>query len=947
MSNDPRIHPIFQVRGERGAPEHGMFSLYATSDDKYEEAQNDGGAVSLRRYALDNVKASFYKNRFTDNETERRSRAVSLDYTLPPQDEYNTVQAWESVYTDRERAQIDTQIANYQNKVDDLNSQKAEDPNNALSAQKQEQLADFLLVLGQLRGERTAALSGGNGFLFEVPSVFGYGGKCIHDGNGAPNVTKIRRSTFLVDSDRAFHLARRFAIPNEQQRTTSEKLRFGPFILEINGGSTVKLWMYAKEYYSTGSDAEISVILPLETELEELLDEARITDEDAEYINERKTAIRTLEKEARSKKIKSDTPEYKPYYEQTQTAREEINARQKLKRNPSGASEERVREIIQTLYQIRGKSINLQEDSENFYGNEGIMRLTIIPQKRGFLTLVLTGNDPVTIEIPDIIETRKYGSLWHPTELIIESKGGSQQWQFLYPAVASTGEFRLKNVDVPFVLKDSDEIFFDGDWDKSGPGCDINFTVEQSENFSEARPMYDFVAYMRADVGKREDSTNTKDIINSFFPWLYSLQFTINSGELPYQGDILWNSADFGSTLHWYGTPFNPNVDNPILAVSLSQDPIESGWRGMRLEIDIADPNGTANFKGYEEHWCDFSAGLWQEPTSYTGGVLDWPEGTTNGVSGVLPYLQDGIITEAVLINVIDLGNKQESEEHQKFRIDSFWRISVADIFAVLDNHALEYDIILDDLTCGAALHRLIGAVGIPASKLTGIATVGSLAGSKTPKSGAGEMPRKVARQGQKVGPMAIEILNEYGMSGDYKELSLNYRGGVFNLVTASDTVVAAYTSAPAGTSAYNVILEGAQQVKNWHGINNIYNVEGRRDRKTGKSLKARYAIPESWLPGYENSPVRIGFPKAAPLIKRPELDSQELVEEAVNIAAVRGFKSGDSEVWETFWLYPPRYVDDFISIDGTPREITRIQDMNIRILTSCPMVTRPRVELP
>lgn len=993
---EPRLHPILQIRAPYGEPSHPPFGFWIT-DDHWAQAKNKGGVTNLVRYSLDQSVRSEIANAGTGNKKERRNRAISLGYSLQPQDEYNTCSAWETVPTAAEKAQLDAAVARYTTLRDELLEEQEDGP---LDAEKAQLLQDYVDNIGQAQLLSAYASTGQVGFIEEIPSIFGNSGKCLHDMNGVPNTSKVRRSTFRLMKDRALHLALRFAKPQLDQRETSFKIAFWDFIIEFRGGRSVNLKKYRNSVFGAGTSYNIKQIAKLETQLETELDKGRLTDEDMTYIEAREVIKRQQRKAAKAAGItptKNDEPNpaYRPYLSAIQKADKEIQARQTLKQRAPGASIREAKRLEEILYAI-DESVNLNEDLENFYDSD--IRLTLLPQRRGFLTLTLTNGEPVTIDLPETIETKEFHTVWFDSLIVFKSNGGAFDWQFIYPTVESDGELRIKDVEVPFVIQEGDIIYYAGDWDHSGPGCDISFLVQPSFTHTPEHPKYDFVAKFRSDVGKSEDATNKKDIKNAYFPWLYSLQFFINSGPRPDNTEILWDSLDFGTSKTFTpGTP-NPNRDNPIMDVRLNMDDADDSRRGAQFTIDIMDPLGTAGFTGFKNHMCDLSCGLyieaanelWQPNRAYVPGncVSDggghyncklahtstegnppsslpdkWQVYTPNTVIGILPYLSNCVIREAALMNVRtfenELGEIVTVEElAETFSANSFWRVSVGDVWTLLDRYVIRDEIVLDDRTLGQRLRMMIGLQGWTEDDLAGISEDGVMAGPKAPKAGAGQPPLSSPSLGRNLGSLLREMMAEDGMNENYQELRLTAYHGVFTLDAPSTDPVFAFSSAATVTGP-QVVKAGATLPQDWSRFYNSYEVHGRRDPRTDEPIKKAYRIEESINgtptgevdeddnPILEYHALHVGEEIRYDLVTRDDLDDEGQVERALFTLVIRNSKSGDFAAFESFWLYPPRYPGDFGTVDGRELELVKVNDMSIKGITNANLIMRPVVEIP
>jgi len=928
-----KLHAIFQVRSPLGAPEHAPFSLWITTDERFAEAEAKGGITNLRRYSLDQTVAGYLDTALTGGRKERRNRAVSLDYSLKPQDFYNSIQAWETVPTPQEKTQLEAARDKYVALRDELAEEESKGP---LSAEKAALLRDYRTTVQAVLFALGIAGNGniiGNqaGFLEEIPSVFGIGGKCLHDLNNVPNVPKIRRSTFRLDGDRPCHLELRFTHPHTDQAETWFKIRWGPFVLEFRGGRSVLLSMYKAAVYGTGADANLQYIKDLEAQLDFWLDQGRLTAEDMDYLGEQDKEIRRLQKEVKDKKLQHDDPAFRPYYNAIQAAKERKDARRKLKQRAPGAAVMQAEVIKKQLYAFREQQVNLQESSENFYGDEGIVRLTMLPQRRGFLTFTLTNGASTTVDLPDIIETKDFQTVWNDSLMWFESNGGAVDWQFLYPTVDSTGEYRLKDVPVPFVITEEDDFALIAEADATLPGCHIEAFYDKSARWTAANPLYDFWVTLRSDRGRDEDPAgNPLDIKNAYTPWLYSLQVFINAGARPANDTILWNSADFGTLYTLTPGHPNPNTDNPIADVSISYDDSSESRRGARVQVDLLDPSGTLNFSGYSRHLCDLSCGLWNE---------------ANGVHGVVSYFRNLVITEAVLVNARRL-DLDPAEFKEMFGVDSFWRLNLGDIWTLVDEYTINDEVILDGRTLGEALWILLGLMGWTAEDLAGIPTEGVAAGPVLPRAGAGEKPAKAPAKGVNLGHYIRDLMDEFGVTDDYEEMRLHAELGVFTLDVPSNEIKFAFSSAQEVTGP-QVVMAGASMVKDWSRFYNYYEMHGQANRKTGEPLAAIYPILESIHATSEPPhPLFIGEEKRYPLQHRGDLDTQGEVERAVEILAIRNSKPGDFRPFKSWWLYPPCYPGDRGTVDGAVLELTKL-DMSLKEATDASLVMRPVVPLP
>ncbi len=905
-----KLHPILSIRPPLPEPSHPPFSFFATSDEKFEEARRGGGTKNVVRYKLDNDPNSF----FADEEERKtsRNRAVSLPYALLDRPEFNRLTSFETVPTAQEQAQLTAQAEKYRGLRDELLAEVT--PEKPLTPEKQQLLTSYRSLVAAC--ELSQGLIGNQlGFIEEIPDIFGYGSTCLHDLNNVENIRKIRRSTFTIARDQPFHVALRFAHPTPQQRETSFKMRWGPFILTIRGGRSVLLSMLAQNYYLPGSN--LQELAEAESRMETLLDEGRLTDEDTLYIEDREGQIRTLKKEVKDQNIEHTDAAYLPFYRQIETLKAEIAARKKEKQRLTGAAQAELDALKKKYFSFYDVAVNLGESSENFYGDEGILRLSILPQKKGFLTLQLNGAAGVSIKIPDILKTKAYGVLWERTHLVFDSLGGSFDLKYLPLAVASSGEYRIPGLRVPFVISEDETVEARGDWDTLSPGVAVVARTERSADFREDDPRYDFIVKIDSD-GK-------------YLPWLYSLHFFISAGDIPTNETVLWSTRAFGvsKTLN-PGYP-NPNRDNPIRNATLNIDDISDSKRGMGLVVEVNDPNNTIGFPldGFKNCCADFTMAVWNEETA--------------SVSGETDVLINGVIRDAVLMNarVLSDGGVVE-EETQTHGPDSFWRLTIGDLWSIADDTEITQDVILDGLTLGEAWKRLLGLRGFKNDWVAFIESGGDKAGPKLPLAGPGEKPRKAPRKGMKLGAALRELLDEFGMSEDFQELRGRIKRGGWCLDVPDGESKAVFSGAAdyEGTSA---VLAGATREQDWSRFHNIFTVEGGRDRVTNKKLSVTLPLFESLID--PTSPLYWGSPKPAPLIMRPDLDTPEDVEMAAIIAAIRGTKSGNLKVFPTMWLYPLPAIGDRVSVDGQEEmELARISGMSLAGDTEASVVLRPLV---
>jgi hypothetical protein len=302
------------------------------------------------------------------------------------------------------------------------------------------------------------------------------------------------------------------------------------------------------------------------------------------------------------------------------------------------------------------------------------------------------------------------------------------------------------------------------------------------------------------------------------------------------------------------------------------------------------------------------------------------------------------VIKSAELVNVSDVGQHEYTDD-EIYDMETFWRLQVHDLWAVIDEATMPCDVILDGMSCGAAVRLLAMVAGVPDSMFSGISDSGLLSGQIIPRAEAGARPYKVAERGYKVGRIMAEIVEEYGMTDDYQELRLRIIPSGLSLDVPSDTAVAIH--AGEGMAGCNTIRSGATMSEDWSRFFNVFTVEGRKSRRTGETLRAHYSIPQSWLPQYENHPLHIGYIKEHPVVRRSELDEQADVEKAVTVLALKNARSGRFVNYEVSWLYPPAYIGDTIEADGTNRILSRLSGMSMRGITSATISLREKIELP
>lgn len=902
-----RIHPIVTIRQPFNIPSHPPFGLWLTLDENWWKAQATGGIINLTRYRLDQSVTAFLQNYGTGNKKERRNRAIGLGYSLSAQDEYNSLDAWQTIPTTEEAEQLAAKRDYYQLRVQEL---EAEEKDGPLSPEKADLLHDYRNIVSQAQLLAAASATGRVGFVEEIDSIFTPTGKCLYCTNGVPNIPKVRRSTFKIDKDGQIHLAFRFAKPHPDQAETSFVIEFRPFLLELRGGHRWLLSKYSREALKNGT----TYIKEGEAQLKFYLDQGRWTEEDAAYREERETQIRVLRQEIKDKKIKTTESAYKPYYDKIKQLRGEIAARQRLKQRAPGDAIRKADIIKKKLYSFYEQPINLNESDENFYNTR--IRLTILPQRRGFLTFILNNNDPVTVDLPDILETKTYGTVWLPTPIELRSNGGAFEWQFLKPTPDTWGQYIIKDVPSEFIFDPDEGFNLDGDWDTTLPDTKITFEVKPSANFKDGYPLYDFIITFTSGRTLKDGKIDPKHP-PKYIPWLYSLFFFINTGPREIDETPAWISS--GWTLN-PDSP-NPSLDQTVYDVSLSYSDAIRTPRSMQVSIDLANIAGTLDLPNLAGRLFDLDIGLYNP---------------ADGVHGVIPYLKNGIINDDAGTHPVDMG------ELPSWAVNTIHRFSGSDLWRVVDDYEITAELIGDGRSKGTHIRDCLRMVGLAESEIAGVPTTGPIGGQLLKKSGAGEPPNIATRVGQKMGAYLKGFLNEYGMTPDRKELRLYPKDGVFTLDTPSAEIK--FDFGTDGQYVEQMIKEGAEIVNDPKDFYNIFEVWGKPDRRTGERLKAIFPNYYSLL--IEDDELYYPQEKRYPILINDALDEQVDVEDAVECLAIRNSKSWKHRIWETACQYPPLYPGDRGYIHGLLVEIVREPQVNFRYPGKQVLVVRKVVNL-
>lgn len=323
--------------------------------------------------------------------------------------------------------------------------------------------------------ERDRAWLFENRYWQDVRNCFGDGDVGLYRACNAPGVPYKLESNWRLDADRPFTLWLHRAKPHEAQQESWVRFRFGHWALVMRQDREIELVRYKdgkwweNKRWVTYHGTDYDHIDAVEAQIEAIRDNGRLTRDDRAQIDLWEQEI--ANREARLKGGLSGND--------ADMARGEIgfyrNSIVELRESKSGLTEAQEAQIaaLETSIIAERIPVHFAHSAEGLLQKD--VALTVIPQRRGYLTLHLSrGRDYFVHEDKLVTDSGNDETIVAATPLRVDGNGGALWFKVAYVAVERSGYFKTREIaaglaDVGLVTATADSTIM--------PGTRIDVTV--------------------------------------------------------------------------------------------------------------------------------------------------------------------------------------------------------------------------------------------------------------------------------------------------------------------------------------------------------------------------------------------------------------------------------------------------------------------------------------
>ena len=286
-----------------------------------------------------------------------------------------------------------------------------------------------------------------NRYWQDVRNCFGDGDVGLYRACNAPGVPYKLESNWRLDADRPFTIWLHRAKPHEAQQESWVRFRFGHWALVMRQDREIELVRYKdgkwweNRRWVTYRGTDFDYIESVEAQIETIRDNGRLTQADRDQIDLWEQEI--ANREARLKTGLSGND--------ADLARGEIgayrNSIEGLRESKAGLAEAQEAQIAALEAGIVAERIPVHFA----HSAEGLLQkdvaLTIIPQRRGYLTLHLSrGRDYFVHEDRAVTDSGADETIVEATPLRIDGNGGALWFKVAYVAVERSGYFKTREI---------------------------------------------------------------------------------------------------------------------------------------------------------------------------------------------------------------------------------------------------------------------------------------------------------------------------------------------------------------------------------------------------------------------------------------------------------------------------------------------------------------------
>lgn len=852
------------IRGYYGRPAVPSFSLNVLGEKLLRSAQAKDHLQDIRRLDL--------KRFDIDDLDDRVARALALDWDPTFEDRFNRLEDWETLPSQQETELRQARLA-------DLKARLAEILAIAEDARTEDQKDE----LDDLEENIDRMDTTGPGFLESVPNAFGDGTAGMYSPLNEPYVPSRRRSKWYAEEDSPFCVGLYWYEPNEAQATWHGDVQWSRYRLRF-GLDRVEFFEFRKELTPAQIDAK-------ETELESLLDDGRITHDDTQFKQQQKDKIKQIKADAK-KEHRTGKKLLESEKQAIADAKKAIDDRWKAKRRREGAQNTRIRDLRKELY-VSVESVDLGQPFEGFFGNPLI--LTIIPQRRGYITIVLEGGQAWSHEIKDITKTHQSGTVWKRSRVNVGTNGGAYKWAFGWPEPKSEGAITIGPFDPGYDI-DGVDYSVGGHWDGEAQDGDddqaahITWDVQPVPGTPPVRVgnvmqqrAWQITGTLKPAAIPPDDVAGV--LTSRQIPLLYDAFLYIPAGERDGSDAVVWDSVHLTE-----GCPtmdILPTWNNGALTCKVILRASETSWERGISELD----NELQNFPRHlDGRMCDlYVTDVAEDSEPYIArGIIRQPDPKYVGSSapGDLVAMGAGTVVE--------------------FLVQDHWAL-LQEPFAEAGRP------VGDGQDLGEHVKTILRSRGERENEVSGIPDeIGVPLRGAPPGEGFLQQPAR----GAQYATYLRDLLDAATLAGPDLELYWSgdensyAEGGFWVLAAIPETVLTIdghevnFTTDPdAGTRYF--VREALDIPDDDSELFNVFPVEGARDPETKEPIVRTWLVWESILvPGDLRF---IGRDKAHPLVRIATLRSEDEVLQAARRLASKRCKSTRGRRIRTGFIRPMR----------------------------------------
>lgn len=543
--------------------------------------------------------------------------------------------------------------------------------------------------------------------------------------------------------------------------------------------------------------------------------------------------------------------------------------------------------------------------------------ITIIPEPRGRMNLILSGAKAQFVEVPQVLAGGVSEVVSGAGPVQVWTSGAPYLFQMGRPSFEIKGELltgpfrKTGNTLNDFISKTSGD-----SGHLNAAGEPFNATLPGTDLSTIARGLKTADGVNEADWFEFVTTLTTSD--NRFTPFLYALQTRYPAQPRPYSNAVVWNSNDH---LDSAGNP-------PILNIEWNCD---AANRRSSAVVTLRDVSGTT-----------FNSLPGGGIPALENRLVSLKYGPTLG--GQTPLLGRALVTKAQLSNMAsanaNLSRFLATMPGTQIVLD------ISDAWALLDE-ILAIALELDGMRLGKAIRTVLFNAGFSEVELAGISeTFGRI----LPRAALGQRDCILPSQGQTVGEFVRQLLDRWGMGAGL----VHDENGVWQLGNRSTSLrsVTIYESGFADPSDPNsgtfesqktvnlefsssaarnnnrtypgrlAILSPLDLSRDFDDFFNDFIIVGAFDPLTGQRFSTRQTLEESVHD--ENSLNHLGRLKTM-VVYDDGIRNEDDLEWVKRSLIERYGQPGRFATFETYF-HPFLYPDDRILIDGATWILKRLE---------------------